>query len=648
MALPGYRNINGFFRDDTNVEKMAYTEEIRLYQEMRNNDPIVVTSLDVLKSPLLTQGWDFKTYQESEEGSRARDFLYLTFEELKFFYFRYHYFLKLDFGFSYFDKVWKYKHNNIMLNRLFPIRPDTVYQVFMNDEGVDYIRQRAFTPEGMLKELDIEGKYLFHTAYNMEFDDPRGRSIFKPIRPYYLLKKNLLQNDARLRDRAAGIVTGYISANMAADEVAYDKFATTLQNIGNNVSNFALAIKDEQEILLQTPQHQEKNFELLQWYNQQIFYNTQTQFMISGIGSGANGGRANTDSHKGTYINKVNSLLTEFDNDVRILVDEILDRSEFALLPQEFRPYFETAKISEIDKFLVADTVAKMGGLVKLRPEDETWFRASFGMPEIDVSQIEDEQEEIEGGEVQLSIDPLGKMTRQCREIIELQKLEKGFATIEAETDSVIWEVYNKAIRELAEKLEKNPENIKLGKRTEMNGKMKAIYNNAKKIGKETMAKEIEKVTGTALELELLITDASTKDRLGFMINRVWDNAEGAIRQDLLNTTAEVIEQAGGIKTWLENRYLDGNKKLMSDIAAFVEGGIIDGRGEIIDSLGDSVVAWEYSAVMDPKTCTKCSPFDGQRKSLQGWIEAGMQQYSPVNPSCLGGSRCRCVLVPIA
>jgi len=669
MALPGYRNSNGFFYDDSNIDLMPYSEEIRLYQEIRNNDPVAVASLDVLKSPLVSLRWDVKPEQETDRAKLARDYIYYILEKIDFPDFIRHYFLKLDFGSCWFEKLWEFKNGRIELKRLYPLKPDTIFRTFMMLDGsCEKIEQQAWNPEkGGIERVWIDGKHIFFDTYNKEFDDPRGRSIYKPIRVYYRLKKNLLQSDARLRSRAAGLVLGGIQAG--ATEHQIQSFMRTLQGIGNNESNFALYPKDVAEIRLEAPHQNDNNIEMLNAYNSAIFYNTQTQFMMAGIGAGQNGGRANTDSHKGTYFSKVNELLSNFDYSVRLIIDEVLKYSEFADISDEEKPYFETAKISIIDAHTVADSVVKMGDRFKLRPQDEIWFRSAFGMPEIDLSQIQEEQEkesqfqrvldeainqadpERKPAELEMSmkslIPDIGKMSRRCYEIFELDTMKNGFSSIEKETATVLADVYRKAIEESAKNIAKNPENVRVGKRTEMRGRLKPLYQKAKAIGKKTMLNEIEKAVGKNIELQVVIEEATDK-RLGLLIDRVFTSVEFAIKNDLLNTTEEIIRDEGGLERWIINRYADGNKRLLADIEAFIDGGIIDGRGEIIDRLGDEVSIWEYTSVLDENVCKVCRPYDGQRRPLENWKSAGIQQYSPVNPGCEGGIKCRCVLVPIA
>lgn len=66
---------------------------------------------------------------------------------------------------------------------------------------------------------------------------------------------------------------------------------------------------------------------------------------------------------------------------------------------------------------------------------------------------------------------------------------------------------------------------------------------------------------------------------------------------------------------------------------------------EQADALGE-VAGYEYTAVLDKRTCSACSPNDG--RVFRSWLEVDsfMPSGGPF-PGCLGGPRCRCRCVPL-
>jgi hypothetical protein len=79
---------------------------------------------------------------------------------------------------------------------------------------------------------------------------------------------------------------------------------------------------------------------------------------------------------------------------------------------------------------------------------------------------------------------------------------------------------------------------------------------------------------------------------------------------------------------------LDAASRLVSP--AFLHG-LAAGYAPVLDVMG----GWTYSAIGDAATCGVCAYWDGKRFDTWSAIEAVLPGGGP-NPSCYGGSRCRC------
>lgn len=55
---------------------------------------------------------------------------------------------------------------------------------------------------------------------------------------------------------------------------------------------------------------------------------------------------------------------------------------------------------------------------------------------------------------------------------------------------------------------------------------------------------------------------------------------------------------------------------------------------------------WEYTAVMDDRTCSECEPRDGTTYATWAEAQDDLPDGGP-NPECLGDGRCRCRLAPV-
>jgi len=70
------------------------------------------------------------------------------------------------------------------------------------------------------------------------------------------------------------------------------------------------------------------------------------------------------------------------------------------------------------------------------------------------------------------------------------------------------------------------------------------------------------------------------------------------------------------------------------------------GLGLTFEENEELVSGWQYTAVLDGRLCSNCSPFDGRTYRTWSEAQADLPGGGP-NPLCLGQGRCRCRLVPL-
>lgn len=121
--------------------------------------------------------------------------------------------------------------------------------------------------------------------------------------------------------------------------------------------------------------------------------------------------------------------------------------------------------------------------------------------------------------------------------------------------------------------------------------------------------------------------------RLGGIDLRIMDEyAEATISS---TAQAEIIRQI--------DRRVPGALAIASD---YVSSGTWTGVADIYEINRDLFPGWEYSAVMDGATCSVCEWYDGQRFDTLDALYRVLPNFGP-NPSCHGGSRCRCRGLPV-
>jgi hypothetical protein len=111
---------------------------------------------------------------------------------------------------------------------------------------------------------------------------------------------------------------------------------------------------------------------------------------------------------------------------------------------------------------------------------------------------------------------------------------------------------------------------------------------------------------------------------------------EGSGMADIGDMSRRAVERA------LEKR-VPGARDAASKI---VSSAYARGLESVYEEVADLFPGWVISAVMDGNTCAPCRKDDGKRyKTLANALKR-MPGFGP-NPRCLGGTRCRCRLVPM-
>ncbi|HPC09764.1 MAG TPA: hypothetical protein PLN85_01665 [archaeon] len=640
-------------------DNYSLQDELKLYKEMKDNDPIVNTSIEVLKTPLNSLRFDVLS-----DNKELIDYIYSILEDINFNLFIKNYFYMLDYGFVIFEKAYKYdyKNNGYKLSKLQAIKSSLFYNLEYINEKDYRIILKGYDYKKRLKEVVINADDCFIANYNLEFSEKLGQSLLKPIRVYYILKKNLLKADSRLRLRGAGTVLGGLSSDLFANNEIRNSFENMLANIGNNKNGYGVYILDKSKIDFVALTQNNNNIEMIRYYDHCIFYNTTTQFLFAGIDN-QNGGRANTREHRLVYINKINSLLAQFENDINNIFKKALSLSKFA--NEEF--FIQIYRIAELEATEVATEVAKLGNIIKLKPEDEAWFRQAFGLPEIDINEIKENNKNNENNvnneifenkkhvcncnNINLSLLNKTELSKKAQNIFELEAIKNNIIKYEDLTEFYIKQWFLEQLKKIGNKLNNkniNLESIKITQNdlNEIKNKIYKIYKESVNVGRLLMEKEINKVLDKEdnnKSFKLMFDDIDDKDIVGLYIEKYADTNIYSIKQDLINLT-----NIDDYESYLIDKYKDNNKKLLTDIKMLVANGLIDGRGEVIEKYSDIIKYYEYSAVLDDNICNQCEPLDGLRKTIEEWTNLGINLFSPVNPNCEGGNKCRCVLIPIA
>jgi len=204
LGATGLTRFGGWISEEW-LNDLQGVKGIRIYKEMRDNDPVIGAILFALKMLIRQASWRIDAAGDSQADREAADFLKSCMGDMSHSWndFIAEVLSMLVFGWSLHEICYKRrlgdnrdpakrsKHNDGRIGwRKIPIRAqETLFEwVFDDDGGIKAMRQQP-PPDYKLRAIPIEKALLFRTETSK--NNPEGRSILRNAwRPYYF-KKNI-------------------------------------------------------------------------------------------------------------------------------------------------------------------------------------------------------------------------------------------------------------------------------------------------------------------------------------------------------------------------------------------------------------------------------------------------------------------------
>lgn len=643
---------------------------IKDYTEMKDGDSVASTSLEIIQYPLSTAESNVMPGipgdEESEEAARYIDW---CFDNLKdgFQYYKDHLLTAVQYGVCIHEKIIKKADQYIsstgkklLTNRIIklqPIMPETVCKWLFKGKTfeLEAIEQEYREIDSGIKQVIIDANKLDIFTYNKTFGDPRGKSALRPARLSYNLKKGVMISTGTAIQRGAGIPAIGVKGNPGNESKKIQSIARSMQLGANSYISYDM---DMMKVELLEPKNQSMSKDFLDYQDRQMFFNTMSEFLSAGIGS--NGSRAATSEHKSPYELKVVNLLQLFEKHVQYLVDEMINISPFAKITPEKKPIFKLDVTTQADMSSVADQLQKILPLISKQPGDDDYIRSMFNFPVIEQEQksgsnieenIESDKEVLEEGQ----LCGCGDHTKTLSQRRDLHPAEFMLATADEElmkiksiSEQEIQKLMNRIIDDVANQLGENKNGkYELRFKREFETKMKKQYNSAYSRGSNDLSEEFRKLkSGVSIKVSLI----NNNTRIERAVNKLYQQIDNAIQDNLDNVTDKFIASRGGMKKHLQS-FKDGFKGNRRQILTQVDGGYTKGRGEAIKQVESDIQFYLYSAILDANLCEVCAPYDGQILTSEE-IKADPNLNltgTNVNLSCLGlkgQGKCRCALAP--
>jgi hypothetical protein len=638
--------------DDTSWEKL-----LKDYTDMRDGDCIAAATVKALKLPLMQAPFEVRPGNENEKAKEAAEYIEWQLNALfrGFQYFKRHLLLSLDFGLAMFEKIYQrgVKYNGKTTNiikYLSPIQLDTVYKFLYDDAMVlTGIEHEHRIPEGGNYFVEIDRDKLFWYTFDEEFENIKGRSLLRPARQMWTYKHALFTSAVRASQKGAGIVRGRVSGQV--DQKQKAQMEQLLRTTATAKNAYVMDYKDKFEVELLELKGQQNVMPLLDQANREMFFNTLSEFLMSGIGQGANGSRSATSEHKTAYELLANSILIDMECAIQKLVDEMISISYLGNLNETDWPVFAFKAVNQIDSAKVAQNAGLLyqNGIVNKIPEDENFFREIFGYPE---------KPEIKQ-EITIDEDNSSQMTKLETErnhdnYLDKSRANKQFLKGQEEADKIVNKIYMDIIKDFEGQLQADFESrdnlrIRSKYKEDLLEKLDNLYLDLFEDGRKAARTELFKLGLNQQKLAITPKEkkAVEKGILRF-VNKFMLTIKTGVENALSKTNIKKIADMGGIKEFL-GRFDDGFKGAKRDLRVEVQAGYTNGRSDVLKEFQSEIDLFMYDATLDKNLCENCAPFDGEIYTQTEWESRGFNEQTPVNPDCLGllgHNDCRCQKVP--
>ena len=612
--------LSGKIDNENILDDESFSEILIKCQKAYFTDPLVKTTMDLLLAPIMQSNYEVIINNKLDEYQiKAKNLIEDTINNLYdgFSNLKTHCILAFIIGCQFFEIVWNIEQKNgIIYNkiiRLLPIKIENIKNFLFNDNG-DFVGLEISDNDGNEKTLFKDN--LFYVIHNQFFNDPRGNSEIRHIIPLIEIKESLIRNAEKTIARGVGVPIAFGDTTLMSED-SFEKYKILMRNIANTSGAYAIVDKNEIERIEFLKVDHSNIMPLLEFLNRDIFFNTLTQFLTTGLGQ--NGARATAEELKSPYALKVSSIVKELENYLQWLVNIIISNSSLSLyLKKEDYPQFRFVNVTELDLNAFSTILTNFVNLgLKLNDNDLDYIRQLLKLPA-----IENKETSLSYKLRQNKINDFGIFERD--RLIELyQDTEKKFE-----------DFYNKLIKEVTAYIYlKQPINTeKILKK--MLDFLKEFAINIKQEANKTAISELNKIK--KLNNYKLSSKLSQEQGILEFIIKIID-----VIKDIDFKNVEDFED-------IEKTIKNNTKREKRDLLIEIQKEIQNGRGEIFEQTEG--VRFKYTSMLDGNVCDVCNNLHDIIFTKEEVKDTGLNFVSPVNPNCLGllgGNNCRCQLIPI-
>ena len=710
LGATGTQFFKGFYNISDSLEyvqDLKGIKAIQTYNRMRKNDGQVKLALLALTHPIINSNWTIEPPGDEEKGDKstpkeveaAKIISEMIFGDA----FEWQLTLRqiltmMCFGFSVFEKSYKYDGDFLVPRKPLHLLPDTIVEWQTKDGDLDAIRQYINAGETK-RDVWIPAKKTLLFTFDREGDDYRGQSVLRAAYKHWSMKDVFYRIQAMSIERwSLGIPK--VKQTNADAKAGKEKAIEAAKNMRAHEQGYVFMPEGyDVEMLNAGSAHMVDPMPAINHHDAQILKSIMAQFLE--LGQTETGARSLGE----TLMNYSMMGLTFIADHITEVINKGLLREITWFNFGDIRPpVLRFSGLQPENMALLADVIQKVFASGAVEPDEKTeaFIRNKLGFPPKDPettrkaspqyqppgSSDSGQEQEVEDPEQDPKEDlPVENKHRHHRRIKAYQ--DSIYAPNGAEADTYIhfWRPITQeeeciALREIVGKLDDSRERIVRRTRDVRKTAIDEIMISldvAVKSGDPLKVQKIDYSTETGKSLvdsvepilydlmeygreqvakELEIQKGTVKNAFGFSKKKASEAIQRYLKAKALQyseiTLDKMVDQAradantairtglydaAAIRTALEG-FSDNTARKSANYT--VNEAFSFGRSEEAENESDEIEYAVYSAILDGGTCGPCYEMDGKEFTLDA---PEYDQNTPPLYNCEGGSQCRCIWV---
>lgn len=530
-------------------------------------------------------------------------------------------------GYAGFEKVYTIRDGYVVFRKIAWRDPTTISMLTDERGGFNGFKQRAFVGS-KYEEVRIPLEVSFLYTYGKEFHNLRGRSAFTAAYSSYD-KKRRLYYFAEQQAQSDALKTKVVKVK-DNKKVQQDELDATVEAVDELGFKATVGLPASYDLDTLNQSGALDLIPLIEHHNAEMARSVLAMFILLGTGS-KTGSYSLSQDQSDFFIQALMSIRKSLENHITSYLIPDLYRLNFAT------PYYGTFKFEDITDSTI-DLLKQV--FIKLTEKDKLPQEVIDGVVkrvadklDIDIETLEKATSGEEDNDNTVSNSKKNRGTNlstwrrtltPAEEKVNFTGIEKKLDSLEAEYERSIRPIYDDITKIAVEKLDKYLEDGDYSKITEKNLIDENLRNQYVKTikesgleayvyGKNGAADELsKKAPATPKESKDFFRDnanAVADKQFADLVFKINSKVSEARRKDKLSKTSLSIgEVIASVNELLRDYYTE---VIGITAAAVVAIGINRGRKDTFAEYSDDISEYQYSAILDIKTCPICEDLDG-------------------------------------